>query len=322
MWGHIPPCGCCLCSAVRRVHLELDSGSPKPGFIDFATSQLEALEAVLRAESTKGGIIEGSRSPPSSTPPRLARTEYPPPRLLAAPSVRAVLWKAFEQGELGFGVLPPIEAGPPPAHPEAYPKSAGPRPPEAFAPPVQVKKEPGNEESPSKTDTVVDATLAAEGSGKRENSDKVEDLPSPAEPTSPKAKDRGSKKDKEESRRDKRSRSKGKKRKRSRSRKSPKGVESTPKSERGKEKKGRPDESDEDTRPALRRGGPRPPSHPPPRHQGTCRTGGSSSSRAQGPGWIGRAPSPGSWRWRTGKNKGIVKRAKQERHFQRKQFGR
>ena len=88
---------------------------------------------------------------------------------------------------------------------------------------------------------------------------------------------------------------------------------------RRKEKKGRGEEeispkSTGESRSSV----PKPPSHSPPARlrgsEGGARGNSCVSDTRRGPGWRGEVPYSSHPRWR-GKNKGVVKRAKQERHF-------
>lgn len=98
---------------------------------------------------------------------------------------------------------------------------------------------------------------------------------------------------------------KAKRRSRSGRRRRDKGEEESPTGHRGREKRRR-SKSPLRPRSPPYPPGPRSPSGPPP------------SSRNQGRGWTGPIPYSDHPRWYSGANKGIVKKAKQERHNQRR----
>ena len=327
-WGHARPCECSLCLAIQRVHLLVAKGTALPGFVDFASSKVRTLEGELRdALSRKGTPEEKLPAPPGyfkEFPGQIrfdAKVPAPPPLPEQASQVSQGSGqpssniaetstststepaKAREPLEKNSQSLQTSRVVDSLAALRAFPKSHGPRQPSEISP-GPVKKE-AYENSKESKGPVAEVT--------GEESDPAVDRPKRSRP----------KKRREESSSPKRrrSRSKGRKRspsrkpRRSRSSKRSKGARSAPREEEGgKEKKYRGEKPPE-------------PDHPPPgRNQGresrpqlprrANNSSGASSSRA-GRGWIGPLPDPRHYKtW--GKNKGIVKRAKQARHQERR----
>ena len=284
MWGHRLDCHCAICQSVRGLHQTLGFGNCHEDFNDKAAKILRDCEASLR-EVLRQSELEGRLRPPSEV-------------FAGAPPG----WLGSFRG--GFGQVlpgpppktppPQQHQGPPPAAPGVPdPKAAQKELPlqlgvKAVPPACPVKVEPEPE-------TLEKKPLA-----------EVEGEPLPR-----KKKDKSH--HKKESRKEPKSEKEAKEPSRTRKRErspSPCLREAEERSPRGKERKSRRSEE-----PGAKGGGassswqgPRQPSYSPPHRREHRRTG---------PGWIGEIPRSNHYRWRSSKNKGVVKRAKQERYNQR-----
>ena len=353
MWGHPFDCGCPVCRGLYRVFQLISIGSPAPGFGEFAGQAVRGLEGELRDDLARRGIISGAINPgvaatapvfspgpvpfftgggtsqviigppPPGPPPKrgdLYSQPQPqrgdlsqPPQPKGEGTSQALPKKGVGNSQEGPRLLTgkdPLQLGA---------KSAGPRPPGDFS------------QEEGKTSGQVPVKEEPSGSPKEEKGP-VADVSVDEEETPKKAADQ----DRSRSRKRKRTRSEKQARKEEKERKRrteesrkerksreeevpEKGVESAPKEE----------EEIRSTEPASGSGlkrEPRTPSRSPPRRGGgrekkhrdeeELPRREPARGRGQGPGWIGRIPWSGHQRWR-GKNKGIVKRAKQERYNER-----
>ena len=325
---HGGECNCPVCPVLLRVRQLIDWGCHQPGFLDLAAARSSALELELRNELHRAGIFPqpifgagGCGVPPpffgpggAATPPWPApgppRPYHPTGVVNSQPAEK----RDKPRGEKGVGHSQPAtssQAATPGLSPKANPgeqpehlRSAN-----QAQPPQRVKEEPG--ESPSSKKPGIKEV---------DFSETVE----------------------EDSKQRKRSRSR--KRKRSKSRHKPRKEHRKSRDHSRKGRKKSSSEAVEETRDlkgenrspsreALQRKsgfsgerssghrGPEPPSYPPPdrkeRKEGREhpeRGGKGSGLRRQGPGWIGPVPRSDHYRWKRGKNKGVVKRAKQEKY--------
>eukprot|EP00435_Cladocopium_sp_Y103_P019578 s2827_g4.t1 len=159
------------------------------------------------------------------------------------------------------------------------------RPAEKKAPLKPVKTEPAEEVEDTPETGVKELPAASPGSRARSSGRRRREASKESRGVQHRREHRSRERSRRRRRRD--SRSRGDKR-------TPK-----PEEERGRERKSRPERPPEPDHPPPGRGGsvrPREPSHPPP-----------------GRGWIGPVPKSDHYRWSQGTNKGVVKRAKQER---------
>ena len=325
MWvGHPPLCGCAICQPCSQIAWLLSQGERLPGFNDIAQGLLECTVNSLRQlylrsvpvgavnpEGASRGVIGHTPSllhlvpPPYPAPyatqhPPLARVHQPPhppappPGDFSTSSTTPAKEPAREEPKEDSQIEEKTQKKPNAAL--IFPKSQ----PTGIKnlPQTKVKEEPSEDRSQPSKKPVVDV-VDAEGDKdrkKKETREKKEHRPG--------EKSKRSKEEKGEEH--KRSRSRGRKKSRSKGRRGE--LSRTPISRRGgKEKKYKGDKPPE-------------PGHPPPGHPSSSRgsgvhrqeergqKGGGKSS--QGPGWVGRLP-PGVHRDRWGKNKGVVKRAKQ-----------
>ena len=300
VWGHAIPCTCVICKTLPRINRLIASNSRTPGFVDWCGAKLRAVELEIRDELprlegealAKSPSVIGVGGPPLPPPPPQGLTFTPVPSFHG--------WRP----PLGLG------GGVHPSDPHCTPKSKPPGEPAASSqsPAPQVKAEP--RESSLNKSPVADPPTGAEAEEKahkkKEKKKHRHISPEPRErreKSVSQARSSGRKKKEEPEKRKKRSRSRSEK----------KGVEETP---RYKEKKSRsepatPPEEGSGRKEDTESKEPRSPTYPPPRSH----TGGGPRSKT-GPGWIGWVPYSDHKRW-AGKNKGVVKRAKQE-HFNRR----
>ena len=321
-WGHSTQCACAICQSLPRIHLLIAKGTSLPGFVEFSGTKVRLLEAELRdALARKGYSEENLPAPPGfykKFPELIALDSTVPPPPPA--EVFAGSGQPADSHSQSSGTAKPDVAQEPAAEvrestqeasqpsKEALPSQSSPR--ELLSCKVKAKPKP-----PSGSSVLI---------VKQEAEEKAEKLKSPVAevdhhshaPDHLKSSPKKEKKHKDEPARSSRqSRSQGRgrsprKSKRSRSRRSCKGEARSPKREGGKERKFRPHSPDHPPpgrRPELVRR-PREPSHPPAeRPRGT--------RDREGPGWVGERPR-GYKHW--GKNKGVVKRAKQARRRDRR----
>ena len=291
MSGHHLICGCPACAKYPAVHRAILQGSfsaHSHPFLDFVGQKFGALEKELGEELTRLGV---------------AQTGLPNNPLAATSGL-----------SLAFQPVPFWGAN--------FPAPPGPfRPGDIYKPEEVLKAKSASPVAPFKPEenpggkATSSAALQEVKEERKERSSPgpLEDLRAPLERSHRK------KKEKHRSRSRKRKRksdsSEGRKprkdRKKDPSEEGKKGDRLSPKEDRGKERK---------TKEVLV---PRAPSHFPPRRglfQPGHNTGGASSgSKRQGPGWRGPLPWSRKEEWRRGKNKGIVKRAKQARHREKRE---
>ena len=310
MWGHSYECDCAVCHTLPRVHQLVDLTSSVPGALEFVGKRLKDLEAEIWKNFPPGlGESQAASTPSQNTD--LGYIAFRGPRV---PSARGSIFSSLA----------------PPAPPAAQDQSTS-STPKPLPLNLGAKVKPAEPPEGLHGSTKVEPNLEQES---REPVQDVKDLGRGAElkrgdrTESPKL----SKRKREKEKRRKRSRSQSKEREAARGSNwrgevSPRGKERksreessrprktswTPsrspayREERSAEKKGEkrsPSERQEvEGKQRHRSRLPEPPPFPPPRAEGHQR---------KGPGWVGHIPRSEHARWR-GKNKGIVKRAKQER---------
>ena len=319
-WGHSLICRCAVCHSIPRIQLLVAKGSQLSGFAQFAGERLRATEQELsEALSRKGFPEETLPAPPKffeKFPHLIAfDSRVPPPPALPNPDVPQVVEKDR------------------PAQAESAKSKSDPKPretvPEVSQSPV---KQAAEEVTPktllsSKAKAKPPGEASSSSKVKRESEAKEEEKKSPIAEVdlleeqaeilteSPR---KEKKYRSEASRERRRSRSQGRKasprrRKRSKSKKSKRGERDSPRRGGGdRVRKARAEEPREPDHPPPGLRGelprrPRSPPYPPAHHH-------SRGSRQAGPGWVGERPT--SYKhW--GKNKGVVKRAKQARRRER-----
>ena len=318
MWGHHFLCDCVVCLQLKRVFAVIRHRSPQEGFLQACGGRLKDLTSSLLEEERKAFEGQGSTEAPNSTgggqasaaacsgPPPLGY--HPVPFGPAAP--------------LGFEPVglppPPLQAAAPTlppssdTHPTLSAKSQPTSPPEGIREHGQVKVEP--EESPkSRRSPVVDV---AEGSPTSANQERPE-LPRRKEKKRKSRSRSRKKKDKKKARKalsqspeetskrgeSKRSASPRPGSYKDRPRGDPKDRSPSKKEEGRKEGSRRTPSREASGRREGSRRTPRPPSYSPPRRE---------PRKPAGSGWRGQIPYSNHPRWSSSKNKGIVKRAKQE----------
>ena len=315
---HSQDCTCPCCQSLARVFGILDYGCNNPGFFAVATAKIRALEADLRDSLSQGGLTGvGGRC-----------LSTPLPFSLGCPG--------------GAATLPVPLQGPPPP-PGFYRNSKG----ELFSqPPAKAKEseKKGVEDSQShpkeEAQVLKVKKLGAEAPERLSAEEVKEELDE-----SPRVKEAGVKEanylDREEKRKDRKERgsrhedrSRSRKKQRKADKKSEdssrrKAEKSHPKSSRGEEESPSREELQRRPRESAGSRGNRPqePGHPPPdwerdqerkERDREPRKGGYRTGEKQGPGWFGKVPFSSHQRWYRGKNKGVVKRAKQERYNERR----
>ena len=285
LWGHASHCECVVCHTLPRLHLVVASGSRVPGFVTAAGQRLRLAEAELR-DKVIDLVKEGSKEAPSASSGVAATSG--PSNLSHPPGPAAPLPPPPPPPIQVDPSLIPIRPGVLQASQTAgdlplrlATKSKPPEPP--APPPIPVKTEEQEDKKPLVEAEYIPYT--GEGLAKKRKK-------SPKDLSS---EERERKRKKKESKRKKKSSSGSPPRARSSGR-----QRSEPKSQ--KEKKVR--EEVEPSQPSRQQ--PREPSHPPPDRV--------RDRQPRGRGWRGEIPRSDHFRWHSGKNKGIVKRAKQERY--------
>ena len=317
-WGHTKACACGICITLPRVHDLISQGSWLSGFVGSASNLLRGVEADLRDELSRRGFADGKVPaqfrrplPPLvlGGPAPICHLVPPPPPLPVAPDLQG------EGKEASQAAVPQVSAeegkskekdsqaaAPNPVTVSAliFPKS-GPSPYKNASLPATRVKEEGSEEKPEKEGFAPKVKPGEEPENRATSSGREKK----------KRHTSRSRKASRESR--KREKAEKKHKRRDRSEESPKGVSSTPREkERKRRRSPTPEEvAEEEKGGASSSRTPRPPNHPPPQRENQ------SGGHRQGPGWRGPRLDPGHWRWNTGKNKGVVKRQKQDAYRQR-----
>ena len=283
MWGHPPECRCPVCASFYRCFALVHQGWQFAGFGALAAQQIRSFEGELR-DLYGLCLAQGRRVPPNPTesaPPQAPGSGEAPQAVPAPPEPRETPGTSTTPGEEAASTSQPLKA-PEQATAEQFlaPKYK-PAPPPKTAVEV-VKTEPSPSPEPL-VDVEETGTAGVEKSA-------------PSRPHKSRSRRRRSSRSLRSRRGDKRSRS--------RRRRRDKGEDGSPRTSRGREKKRR---SGSPVRPKspLHPPGPRSPPGPPPRRQ------------PQGHGWFGPVPYSNHPRWDKGTNKGVVKKAKQERFNQR-----
>ena len=321
MWaGHFPWCECPVCASCRRIGNLLTQGSCRPGFNDKAAGLLECTERSLQIALDRsalpvpvafgglGGVIAstpnllggGSQSSTPSGPAQDLREPLPRSKPQSSPTrPPGNFSSSTTAGNQTSGRDGPAassqtkQEGKAEKLEECYPKSKPtPRTAASF---TGVKIEPSEEEAQSSKEPLVDVKAASPKTKERKKSRRKRE------------EDQSSEEDRERLRRKRtgKERSKTKERQRSRSKRGGREKEDSPRrEERGKEKKYPRDKPPE-------------PGYPPPgrsrekeRGERAQSSKGAGKGSERGSGWRGRLPR-GFHDKKWGKNKGIVKRAKQ-----------
>ena len=320
-WGHSDICGCAVCCTLPRLFELIKQHSFENYFLNSVSFQLRQLETELRDTLERGA--RGRRLPPKipgvDLPPlsSLTKGDDPPPPPPADPGPLA---KASQSGPLLPGVSGRTLGASDTLN--CYPKSAPTNPGQAPYKPLVKQEEAKSSREPSPKG-VVDA----KGNSESEEKDKRAERKRKRSKSRHKKKEKKARKEKEAESEEGRSTSP--KTKESRPDKSgseeKQGRKESPREERERKEeargsregprerhhKGRKESPRKEARRrsksqshrrsrerAASRHGHRPPPGPPPHHQGK--------------GWKGRVPYSDHPRWSVSKNKGVVKRAKQE----------
>ena len=304
MWGHSLGCGCAICHSLPRLFDLISQGSRYPGFVGVAGERVRLLESEVRdlLAGQLGAVPRAASvaSPAAPLPP-------PPAPQPSVPKAQGPLvWRrpleAVERRDRGAGRdLNAKDTL------EVYPKGGpgavfGKAEPGSF----EVKEEVGNEDKGPVAEAVEEP--------KEKKKDKKKDKKR-REKSRSESKGRKRKRSRSEEREVQKGSSKDKRLRRSERSRSEKGEEESPRKreERGRER--REDSEDhkreESQKPESKR--PREPERSPPKERREDWRG-----RTQGRGWRGEIPYSNHPRWTQSKNKGIVKRAKQELHNRRK----
>ena len=283
LWGHRTDCTCPICRSVARIFLLVREGSQHPGFIAPASERFRVLESELRdillSFDCRVDILR------------------PLPEVLPLPVL----------GASPAGSQPAAEGVRVEPRESETPRNSGKGLP-GVAPKAKAEGNFGKAE-PGEIQTKVEAEEDKGGAVHE-----VEDLEEKKEKSK-----RGREKERKRSRSRRKSKERrrleqgeGKERKKRRGEESEeekkstgKGEETSPsgKKDRGEERT--PDRRETAERSvSVKRKGPKPPGHPPHWHR---------ESGARSSGWRGHIPYSDHPRWYKSVNKGIVKRAKQER---------
>ena len=325
-WGHGVTCGCCICNTLPRITKLIFDHSQQPEFIERAGQHLRTCESQLRDEITRFELAS-VRGHAFASQAGFGKGFVKGAPVFGLPGIST---GSAGVAATGVPLLPPVP--PPPAVPAAQPerkeergkgpRTLGPEQTIHTSAKSQPPKPPTKEGAiPVKTEPLEESPTA--------DKEPLAELEPPAE-------DRHRLKEKDKKKRSKKERTKEKKRRSSSSsqkkrhpRKEPsaspararssgvkrKGEEvspSPPRKERKSRGETRHSSPREERSPEGRRElKPRPPSYPPRGQE-------KGSSKGRGKGWRGPIPFSSHQRWYAGKNKGVVKRAKQERYNQRK----
>ena len=303
-WGHAPGCVCVVCATLPRIHRLIAENSKRPGVVPFIGARLRLLESEVRDDLVKFSGSQGSSDTPNLQGEKPGNPAYP-----GLPSH----FPGFAPPLPGLFVPPPAARAVPPP-PPLHPCGPSPEPPQPGSYPKGKPVTPGTSSSAS-------VPVKAEQSEASRSLEPVGEL----QAEEPEEKVR-KKKDKKEKEKRKKSRSRSKRKshpregERSLSRKKKRSRTPEAKGERGSPRAGveraeggqreRSAEPDRRSR-SERSRKPREPNYPP------NQKGGGKGRKGKGIGWRGVIPYSDHPRWSESKNKGITKRAKQER-FARK----
>ena len=333
MWGHALSCDCLVCRALVFTLREISSNSGVPGFLEYAAERLRGLEVDFREEGHR--LARESQGKFVGTPNFTPIPPLPPPLFAASRGGFPNPCNFPGTVEPGPAPLPKAaerESEPPPKEAESQGRlrlSAKAKPAEPPQGTKVVTKAEPSEESANKEPLVeLPESKAKEKEKKRRKRSQEgrEPLPSPS-PRKRKRKEKSRRKERNPSRSPSQEEAKPSS---WRGDRSPRGKERktryegeqivtswTPsrspayreQRERERQEVGSPRNREgaeaPRSRSLSRRHRPRTPDHPPPRP---------GRGGRQGRGWIGHIPRSGHARWHKGKNKGVVKRAKQERY--------
>ena len=276
MWGHLPGCGCGLCSCFPRVFALIALGNRLPGFVPWISDRLRLVEADLRDELERRGA-----------PPALTQASTP---VLPPPPGREVEGEATtpppKAEKLGAQDQLRTTAKGRPATPPRDHRAKEEEPPEVK------REEPPHREGDHPGRAEEEAPPALASSHRGPSHSHRERRPRRSEGRKSKRRSRSRRDHSRHRRRREDSRDRGERR-------SPRAYVDR------KERKSRAGwvPEPEGPPPGRLRGGEKPPEppYPPP-----------------GRGWVGPVPRSSHPRWNSGTNKGIVKRAKQERFNSRR----
>ena len=286
MWGHSQSCGCTLCITFSRVFGLVREGTSLPGFVPLASGPLRVLEGELR--DTVEFCHRQNRTHPAAevAPPAPSESPLPPPAAVPPdPEKPDEPDQKKPQESKGSGQEKDSQRKPANPGQHLFPKSKPSSPPEE-----------AKEISKVETKDSPECSVAGEVIEQDEETERPSSSGVRKRSRSRRRRSRTSGGQKEK----RRSRSRSRRRRR-------RGDEEPPISPRGRERRER------DRSPKR----PRTPDHPPgPR---TPPTAPPSPVVRQGRGWVGEIPYSSHPRWSQGTNKGLVKRAKQERYNQRRQ---
>ena len=307
MWGHVPTCVCPICRSFARVFSVIHYGSSFEGFVQLVGDRARIFESEVRDLLTlvEGRNIVGLPSGAGVAPP--VAVQPPPPRQVPEGEVR----------KTGEAASPKKErADPPGVVPKATPGvKFGSAEPEEFKE-IRVKKEPSEEEE--KPEKVFDKEKKPKDRKERREKKKKRSR-SRKRNKSSEEKEGGGKKPHKKQRtecsevdEDSEGRSKGEK--------------DTPRKPDRKERKTREQgggEADGGSGTASSSAWkPNQQSGQSDWHQSRGDRPQQGGKYPQGRGWQGNVPYSDHPRWREGKNKGITKRAKQERYHRRYPYDR
>ena len=346
MWGHLQTCGCPVCRSLPRVFSLINVGSSHSlAFLDFAGSRVRSLEADLRDELARLGVFfvtptacEAATAKGGAATPPKAQPGVPPP-VLPAPAFNPAASSRLPPPPPPLPVATGVAVSQP--EPGLYAKKLPTEPPLSLGHKgsglVPMKEEP--KESPPTAEEVIHKNPKGEVDSRGKSHKRKRSRSKEKKRRKSRSRDRRRKKDKEEEGQKgiceadepPQAEEKGdiespKESQGERASSSKKGVEETPR--RSREKERREKSREQSQLEGDRRGGkekkrkeeghvkgPRSPSRSPPGHhyrRGERAQSGREGHKGRGRGWIG--PLPESTHWFRGKNKGIVKRAKQARH--------
>ena len=321
---HQAECRCPCCQSLARIFGILDYGGGFQGFLAGATARIRALEADLRDDLSRAGFTGVGGTcltlplPTLSQVPVGAATPAglvlgPPPGSFAplkgaGSSQPPAKSSASERKGEGLSQDQPKEV----SETLAVKKLAA-VPPTSLASPDSREKAPDRvKEEPSESPRSNKPGVREADYGEKKDERCAQEI-------SPSLKRRRSRSHRHSRKADKKSEEVDRRRRRKEEREAEKGEKRSPSREeiprRGEGASG------------SQSGRPRPPAGPPPQWRGDKEKksrssledqGGKGSGARRGPGWIGEIPVSSHYRWTRGKNKGVVKRAKQERFNERR----
>ena len=280
MWGHLPICQCPVCTCFLRLFSLIRIGDDHPRFGPWLIDRLRSLEGECRDQLQRLGPPPRIVAPAGEVPPKPAEGEEKDKATAEPPK------------EPNTDKEKALSATTPKVKPPTPPSNLASQGEETAS---TIKEEAAGSPKVSQAGAAEVEEVAPSSSKPR-----IESRSRQRSPKTPSEK----KKEKKEHRRSEEKKSKRKRKSRSGSRQRSKSSKSP--LERGRSKKRRSERPPEPYYPPARRDyhwdeRAREPFYPPP-----------------GQGWRGYVPRSDHPRWTSGANKGIVKRAKQERYNQRR----